>query len=122
MICFGKDDFFFAKIAIFCKSIAGPLPSIVQAYTQPYSLGERIKLMMFSFLPKNVHFISKNTVLCLFLKNVAPPKRVLCFILNNLHFPMEKGIVFYALCKSRILIIPCKAYDICLFIGLPDKI
>ena len=40
-----KDDFF-AKIDIFCKSIAGPLPSIVQAYTQPYSLGGRIKLII----------------------------------------------------------------------------
>ena len=35
--------FFFGKIDIFCKSIAGPLPSVVQAYTQPYSFGERIK-------------------------------------------------------------------------------
>ena len=39
-----KDDFFFfAKIGICCKSIAGPLPSVVQAYTKPYSFGERIK-------------------------------------------------------------------------------
>ena len=36
--------------------------------------------MVFSFLPKNVHFISKNTILCLFLKNVSPSKRVICFI------------------------------------------
>ena len=79
-------------------------------------------LMVFSFLPKNVHFISKNAISCLFLKNVLPSKRVICFILNNLHFPMVEGIAFYALHKSRVLIIPCKAYGFCLFIGLPDEI
>ena len=41
-----KDDFFFDKIGVY-KSIAGPLPSIVQEYTQPYSFGERIKLIIF---------------------------------------------------------------------------
>ena len=40
-----KDDFF-AKIVIFCKSVAGPIPSVVQAYTQPYSFGGRIKLII----------------------------------------------------------------------------
>ena len=40
-----KDDFF-AKIGIICNSIAGPLPSVVQAYTQPYSFGGRIKLII----------------------------------------------------------------------------
>ena len=39
-----KDDFF-AKIGIFCMSIAGPLPSLVQSYTQQCSFGERIKLI-----------------------------------------------------------------------------
>ena len=34
---------FFAKIGIFCKSIAGPLS---EAYTQPYSFGGRIKLII----------------------------------------------------------------------------
>ena len=38
-----KDDFFFVKIGIFCKSIAGPLR---EAYTQPYSFGGRIKLII----------------------------------------------------------------------------
>ena len=38
-------DVFFAKIGIFCKSTAGPLPSVVQAYTQLYSFGGRIKLI-----------------------------------------------------------------------------
>ena len=78
--------------------------------------------MVFYFLPKNVHFISKNAISYLFLKNVSPSKRVICFILNNLHFPMVEGIAFYALYKSRVLIIPCKADDYCLFIGLPVKI
>ena len=79
-------------------------------------------VMVFSFLPKNVHFISKNVISCLFLQNVSPSKRVLGFILNNLHFPMVEGIAFYGLLKSRVLIIPCKANGFCLFIGLPDEI
>ena len=79
--------------------------------------------MVFSFLSKNVHFIlKKNAILCLFLKNISPFKRVICFILNTVHFPMMEGIAFYALYKSRVLIIPCKADDFCLFIGLPDEI
>ena len=73
-------------------------------------------------LPKNGHFVSKNAVLCLFLKNVLPSKMVVCFILNNLQFPMVEGIAFYALHKSRVLIIPCKADDFCLFIWPPDEI
>ena len=78
--------------------------------------------MVFSFLPKNVHFILKNAISYLFLKNVSPSKRVLSFILNNLHFPMVEGIAFDVLHKSRVLIIPCKADGFCLFIGLPDEI
>ena len=35
-----------AKIGIFCKSIASPLSSVVQAYTQTYSFGGRIKLII----------------------------------------------------------------------------
>ena len=81
------------------------------------TLEEAILTLMVSFLPKNVHFIKKknNAILCLFLKNVSPSKRVLCFILNNLHFPMLEGIVFYALYKSRVLIIPCKADDLFIY-------
>ena len=37
---------FLAKIDIFCKSIASPLPSVVLAYTQPYSFGGNIKLII----------------------------------------------------------------------------
>ena len=78
---------------------------------------------VFSFLQKNVHFIKKKSaILCLFLKNVLPSKRVICFILNNLHLPMVKGIAFYTLYKSRVLIVPCKADDFCLFTELPDEI
>ena len=78
--------------------------------------------MVFSFLPKNLHFISKNAILFLFLKNISPSKRVLCFILNNLQFPMLEGSAFYALYKLTVPIIPCKADDFCLFIGLPNEI
>ena len=63
-------------------------------------------LWCFLFYQKNVHFISKNAFSCLFLKNVSPSKSVVCFILNNLHFPIVEGIAFYALHKSRVLIIP----------------
>ena len=41
-----KDDVLFAKIGIFCKSIASPLPSVVQSYTQPYSFGGSLKLII----------------------------------------------------------------------------
>ena len=64
----------------------------------------------------------KNAILCLFPKNGSPSKRVVCFILNNLHFPMVEDIAFYALHKLRVLIILCKADGFCLFIGLPDEI
>ena len=42
-----KDDFFCQNRQIFYKSIAGRLPSIVQVYTQPYSFGGRIKLIIY---------------------------------------------------------------------------
>ena len=35
---------------------------------------------------------------------------------------MVEGIAFYALYKSRVLIILCKVDDFCLFIGLPDEV
>ena len=41
-----KTWFFYGKIGIFRKSIAIPLPGVVQAYTQPYSFGGRIKLII----------------------------------------------------------------------------
>ena len=59
--------------------------------------------------------LQKNAIWCLFLKNVSPSKTVLCFI-------MGECIAFYALYKSRVLIIACKTDDSCLFIGLPDEI
>ena len=73
------------------------------------------------FYQKMCTLFKRNAILCLFLKNVSPSKRKVCFILNNLHCPME-GIAFYALHKSRVLIIPCKADDFCLFIGLSEEI
>ena len=79
--------------------------------------------MMLTFLPKKCAlYLKKNAIMCLFFKNVSPSKGVVCFILNNLNFPMVEGIAFYALHKSRVLIIPCKADGFCLFIGLPDEI
>ena len=50
--------FFFG---IFCKSFAGPLPSVLQAYTQPYSFGGRIKLIICKIrheLSATIHEIS----------------------------------------------------------------
>ena len=76
----------------------------------------------FLFYQKMCLLFNKNSILCLFLKNVSPPKRAVCFILNNLHFPMVEGIAFYALYKSGVLIIPYKPDDFCLFIQLPDEI
>ena len=35
---------------------------------------------------------------------------------------MVEGIAFYDMYKLRVLIIPCKADDFCLFIELPDEI
>ena len=67
-------------------------------------------------------YFKKCNFVFFFLKNVSPSKKVMCFILNNLHFPMVEGIAFYALHESRMLIIPCKADGFCLFIGLPDEI
>ena len=42
--------------------------------------------------------------------------------INNLHLSMVEGIEFYALYKSKMLIIPCKTDDSCFFIVLPDEI
>ena len=69
--------------------------------------------MVFSFLLKMCTLFTKNAILCLFLKNVSPSKRIACFILNNLHLPMVEGIAFYALYKS-----PCKADDFSLVIAM----
>ena len=67
-------------------------------------------------------YLKKNAISCLFLKNVSRSKRVACFILNNLHLPMVESIAFYALYKSKVLIIHCEADEFCLFVGLPDEI
>ena len=86
------------------------------------SLDTRHTYGVFFSTKKCAHYLNKNAILCLILKSVLPSKRVVCFIPNNLHFAMAEGIAFYALYKSRVLIIPCKADDLFLFIGLPDEI
>ena len=60
-------------------------------------------LMVFSFLPKKMcTLFQKMQFRICFLKMFRPLKGwLVCFILNNLHFPMVEGIGFYA------LIIPC---------------
>ena len=80
-------------------------------------------------LYKNVHFISKMCILFkifailrLSLKNISRSKIVVCFILNNLYLPIVEGIAYYALYKSRVIIIPSKVDDFCLITGLPDEI
>ena len=81
-----------------------------------------LNLIPFFFSTKKSVFYLKNTILCLFLKNVSPSKKVICFILNYSQVSMVEGIAFYALYKSRVLIISCKADDSCLFLGLQDEI
>ena len=54
---------FFDKIGIFCKTITGPLPSVVQAYTQPYLFGGRIKLIIYQIrheLSVIIHYLNKS--------------------------------------------------------------
>ena len=58
-----EKEIFFDKIGIFCKSIAGSLSSIVQAYTLPYSFGERMKLIICQIrhdLSATIHEISTS--------------------------------------------------------------
>ena len=76
------------------------------------------------YFKTNVHFILKNAILRLFLKNGSHSKMVISFMLNNSYLSMVEveGIAFYALYKTRVLIILCKAEDSCLFIGLPNEI
>ena len=81
--------------------------------------------MMLSFLPKKCAFYlkkKKNAILCLFLKNISPSKRLVCFILNNSHFILVEFIAFYALYKSRILIILSETGDFSLFTRQPNEI
>ena len=67
-------------------------------------------------------YLKKKMQFCVcFLKMFHPLKGWYVFQ-NNLHFPTAEGIAFYVLYKSKVPIIPCKAYDSCLFIGLPDEI
>ena len=79
-------------------------------------------LWCFLFYQKMCTLFQKIQLRVCFLKMFRPLRGWYEFILNNLHLPMQEGIPFYALYKSRVLIIPCKADGFCLFIGLPDEI
>ena len=68
------------------------------------------------FSTEKCALFSKNAISCFFLKNVSPSKRMVCFILNNLHIRMVEDFALYALYKSKVLIIPCKADGFRLFI------
>ena len=61
---------FFAKIGIFCKSIAGPLPSVVEAYTQPYSFGGRMKPIICQIRHELSVIINERSTSCKKKKNV----------------------------------------------------
>ena len=75
-----------------------------------YILRNRFFKILWCFLFYHKMCISfKTVILCLFLKNVSPFKRMVCFILNNLNFPVVVGIAFYILYKSRVLMISSKA-------------
>ena len=45
---------------------------------------------------KKCNLLKKNAIFCLFLKNVSPSKRLVCFVLNNVHFPMVEDLAFHA--------------------------
>ena len=89
-----------SQLCYFYSTVLHRLP--YARFSRSFSWQFLFNLMVFSFLPKKkcALYFKKNTILCLFLKNVSPSKRVVCFILNNLHFPMVEGIAFYALYKS----------------------
>ena len=67
-------------------------------------------------------YLKKNAIFCLFLKNDSPSKGVLGFILHNTYLSMMEGFSFYALYKSRMLLILCNADDFCSFLKLPEEI
>ena len=71
---------------------------------------------------KFTFYLKKNAILCLFHKNVSASKRMIFFLIIRTCQCKLHCIAFYALYKSRMLIIPCKADDFCLLIGLPDEI
>ena len=76
------------------------------------------KVWCFLFYQKICISFNKIHFCVCFLKMFRPLKGWICFILNISHLSVVEGIVFYGLYKSRVLIIPCKADDFCLF-GYP---
>ena len=70
-----EKKIFLAKISIFCKSIAGPLPNVVQAYTQPYSFGGRIKLIIWQIrheLSVTIHVLGASSFQCMLAGFLCP--------------------------------------------------
>ena len=117
-----KSAFYLKKNAILCLFLKKISPSkrvvcFILNYSHLYS--SETSFVFFS-TKKSAFYLKKNAIFCLFLKKISPSKRVVCFISNNSHLPMVEDIAFYPLYKSKVLILPCKADDFCLFIGLPD--
>ena len=124
-----KRFFFFAKIDIFCKSIAGPLLSVVQAYTQTYSFGGRIKLIICQIrheLSVTIHEIStrwKKTLdggpyICILysgiMKHDALFKHKATNILEGSLFPTKLFYISYhPLVKTATLIISLSHHPYC---------
>ena len=111
-----KDDFLY-KTGIFCKSIAGPLPSIVQVYTQ-----RKIKLIICQIrheLSVTIHEISsswKKTLdggtyirisfffISLTWKTLWNLQRIIKMFISNIKFDLWFVIVlrmFVGLCENR---------------------
>ena len=58
-----SEKMIFFNVRIFRKSVVGPLPTVVQACTQPYSFGGRIKLISCQIRPEKsvtIHEISSS--------------------------------------------------------------
>ena len=139
---------FFAKIGIFCKSIAGPLPSVVQAakidifcpsdaifssvvqaYTQPYLFGGRIKLIICQIrhdLSATIREISTSWIKTLdggpyFQQSCT----IRCIMLNNVQFLLFKAILINIVKTSisfRHLLFPYNARNWTLHVIYNSKI
>ena len=70
-----------------------------------------LDLWCFLFFQKcALYFKKKNAILCLFLKNVSPSKRLICFILNNLHFPMVEVFKYNFAKLIKIIKVPPRIF------------
>ena len=70
------------------KSLSKPLHPIRRVQLQPFS---QAYCILFSTKKYAFYLKKKNLILCVFLKNISPSKKVVCFILNNFHFLMLEG-------------------------------